>query len=109
MKKRLLAVLLAPPLVWAQVPPPASPATADPADPAAAVPRVAYRSVFADTPTGVEAQQADWKKANADVGQFRRGHVDLLKWEEERARAAPAPATPSRTTGHHRHHGGHKP
>ncbi len=101
MKKCLLAVLVASPLAWAQAP---LPAAADPADPAAVVPRAAYRSVFADTPTGVEAEQADWKKANAEVGQFRRGHMDLLKWEEERARTAPAPAT-----GDHRHHGGHKP
>lgn len=101
MKKYLLAVLIASPLAWAQAP---TPAAADPADPAAAVPRVAYRSVFADTPTGVEAERADWKKANADVGQFRRGHVDLLKWEEERARTTPAPATVD-----HRHHGAHKP
>ena len=103
MKKCLLAVLVASPLAWAQPP---SPAAANPADPAATVPRVAYRSVFADMPTGVEAQQADWKKANADVGQFRRGHVDLLKWEEEQSRTAPVPAP---AMGHHRHHGGHKP
>lgn len=101
MKNCLVAALLAPPLAWAQVP---TPAPTDPADPTATVPRVAYRSVFADTPTPVETDIADWKKANAEVGQFRRGHVDLLKWEEERARTAPAPAT-----GDHRHHGGHKP
>lgn len=101
MKKCLLVLLLAPPLAWGQAP---GPASADPADPTAAVPRVAYRSVFADTPTGVEAEQTDWKKANADVGQFRRGHVDLLKWEEEHGRNPSPPAT-----GDHRHHGGHKP
>lgn len=101
MKKCLLVLLLAPPLAWSQAP---GPALADPADPAAAVPRVAYRSVFTDTPTGVEAQQADWKKANAEVGQFRRGHVDLLKWEEEHGRTPSPPAASD-----HRHHGGHKP
>ena len=105
MKKCLLAVLIASPLAWAQAP---TPAAADPSDPTAAVPRVAYRSVFADTPTGVESEHADWKKANADVGQFRRGHVDLLKWEEERARATPKPA-PAPALEHHQHHGGHKP
>lgn len=92
-----------PPLAWAQNPPP------DPANPDAAVPRVAYRSVFADTPTGVETETVDWKKANADVGQFRRGHADLLKWEEERARATPGATTPGGTTptpGAHQHHGG---
>ncbi len=50
-------------------------------DPAATVPAVLYRSVFVDTPAGVEMEEGDWKKANADVGQFKRGHVDILKWE----------------------------
>jgi hypothetical protein len=100
LKKCLLAVLIASPLVWAQAP---TPAAADPADPRAAVPRVAYRSVFADTPTGVETELVDWKKANADVGQFRRGHVDILRWEAEQARRAGKPAPPA---GHHHSHGG---
>jgi hypothetical protein len=26
-------------------------------------------------------EEVDWKKANADVGQFKRGHVDILQWE----------------------------
>jgi len=51
-------------------------------DPAAPVPPVVYQSVFADTPKGVETQTADWKRANAEVGQFKRGHIDILKWEE---------------------------
>ena len=54
-------------------------------DPAAPVPPVAYRSVFVDTPTGVEQDSTDWRKANADVGQFKRGHVDILKWEAQQA------------------------
>lgn len=60
------------------------PATLLPAvtDPGAAVPPVVYQSVFAGTPTGVEMESADWKKANAEVGQFKRGHVDILKWDE---------------------------
>ena len=62
-------------------------------DPAAAVPPVVYQSVFADTPTGVEMESADWKKANAEVGQFKRGHVDILKWEEAPAKA-PMPPKP---------------
>ena len=52
------------------------------ADPAAAVPAVQYRSVFDTTARGVETQSLDWKKANADVGQFPRGHADVLKWEQ---------------------------
>ena len=50
-------------------------------NPAAIVPAVLYRSVFVDTPKGVETEELDWKKANADVGQFKRGHVDILQWE----------------------------
>lgn len=57
------------------------------------VPAVAYRSVFADLPQGVENTVLDWKAANAAVGQFRRGHADLLKWEQEQARQ-PARPTP---------------
>jgi hypothetical protein len=51
-------------------------------DPTAAVPPVVYQSVFAGSPKGVEMESSDWKKANAEVGQFKRGHVDILKWEE---------------------------
>ncbi len=40
---------------------------------------------------------SDWRAANDSVGQFRRGHADVLKWEQSRQRApaeqaAPAPA-----------------
>ncbi|WP_295960963.1 hypothetical protein [Rhodoferax sp.] len=56
------------------------------ADPSVRVPTVTYRSVFADTSIGVETQSLDWKRAHAEVAQFPRGHVDVLKWE----RAQPA-------------------
>jgi hypothetical protein len=65
------------------------------------VPPVAYRSVFADLPQGVESTTLDWKAANANVGQFKRGYADLLKWEQELAakgRAAPANTEPSSKT-----------
>ncbi len=73
------------------------------ADPASPVPAALYRSIFADLPAGVEQGSDDWKKANAEVGQFRRGHVDLLKWEDAQAGqgrqtatpGAPSPAAPS--------------
>ncbi|MEO6626623.1 MAG: hypothetical protein ABIN37_17620 [Burkholderiaceae bacterium] len=64
-------------------------------NPAAFVPAVLYRSVFVDTPKGVETDELDWKKANADVGQFKRGHVDVLKWEEEQQKARGAPTPPA--------------
>lgn len=74
-------------------------AMVDPADvthPAAFVPPVLYRSVFVDTPRGVEAETLDWIRANTEVGQFRRGQVDILKWEaEQAARGARAPSEPA--------------
>jgi hypothetical protein len=65
-------------------------------DPAAAVPPVIYQSVFNQSPMGVETKSVDWKKANADVGQFKRGHVDILKWEESQLKDKPA-AKPSQS------------
>lgn len=56
------------------------------------VPAVAYRSVFSDLPRGVEDTVLDWKAANAAVGQFQRGHADLLKWEQAQARKSAPPA-----------------
>jgi len=67
-----------------------------PTNPAAPVPAVPYRSVFSDLPTGVEAGREDWKKANADVSRFTRGHVDILKSEQQQATPA-APAATSDT------------
>ena len=61
-------------------------------DPDAVVAPVLYQSVFANGPKGVEMATTDWKKANAEVGQFKRGHVDILKWEASREAQ---PATPS--------------
>jgi len=55
------------------------------------VPAAVYRSVFADLPQGVEDTVLDWKAANAAVGQFKRGHADLLKWEQEQARKTAPP------------------
>ena len=68
-----------------------APATASVTDPTAAVPPVVYQSVFSDTSTGVEMESADWKKANAEVGQFKRGHADILKWDEAQTKAPSAP------------------
>jgi hypothetical protein len=79
--------------VWAQSVPTATPlphpAAAPPhpgdvediVNPLAFVPAVRYRSVFKDIPTGAEMDEVDWKKANAEVGQFQRGHIDILRWE----------------------------
>lgn len=70
--------------------------TAQAANPDTPVPPALYRSVFAGLPTGVEQTSLDWKKANADVGQFKRGHPDLLKWEQEQEQAKAQPKAPDR-------------
>jgi hypothetical protein len=84
-----------------------TPSTDPATNPSAKVPAVAYRSVFKETSLGVEKDSADWRKANEEVGKFTRGHVDILKWEEQEAAKAmkePAdkpvtqPATPKATT-----------
>lgn len=69
----LLGVLTSPVFVLAQQ---------SAANPAASVPAASYQSVFANVPAGVETQSVDWKAANAEVGQFTRGHIDILKWEQ---------------------------
>ena len=62
-------------------------------DPGAKVPPVVYQSVFNQSPVGVETKSMDWKKANAEVGQFKRGHVDILKWEESQLKDKPSDKT----------------
>lgn len=68
---------------------------ADPSNPAAPAPASVYHSVFQDLPTGVEEEQLDWRKANADVARFPRGHADYVKWEEQQQGAAPPAAPPA--------------
>ena len=59
--------------------------------PGTPVPKAQYQSTFDGLPTGVEQSVVDWRDANANVGQFKRGHADLLKWEEEQVRQKPVP------------------
>ena len=61
----------------------APPATDSAADASVSVPPVVYRSVFKETSLGVEKDTDNWRKANDEVGKFTRGHVDILKWEEQ--------------------------
>ena len=61
---------------------------ADPADPAASAPRPLYRSVLPPRPAGVAEGPGDWKRANAEVARFPRGHIDLLRWEQQQPAAA---------------------
>lgn len=90
--------MTAPGIAWAQTTPAGmtssqvKPAlTATVTDPGAPVSPVVYQSVFAGTPTGVEMESADWKKANAEVGQFKRGHADILKWDEAQTQGSMQP------------------
>jgi hypothetical protein len=45
------------------------------------VPLAKYQSALRGLPQGVESQSTDWRSANDAVGQFKRGHIDLLKLE----------------------------
>lgn len=65
-----------------------SPDAASVTNPAAKVPALSYRSVFKETTLGVEKDSEDWRKANDSVGKFMRGHVDILKWEEQESTKA---------------------
>lgn len=56
-----------------------------------AVPALQYKSSLAALPKGVEQSETDWKAANANAGQFQRGHIDLLQWEKDQARKSAAP------------------
>lgn len=87
MKILALAALAAASLAQAQ-----PPETGTAADPTAQVPRPTDRPLLQDLPRGVETRQEDWKRANAGVGQFPRGHADLLKWEEAQRPRPPASA-----------------
>jgi len=51
------------------------------ASPQAQVPLAKYQSALRGLPQGVESQSTDWRSANDAVGQFKRGHIDLLKLE----------------------------
>lgn len=64
-------------------------------DPAAPVPAPIYHPAWTSAqPRGVAEGSADWLRANAEVGQFRRGHADLVRWE---ARQPAAPQGSSAT------------
>ncbi|QDL53450.1 hypothetical protein [Rhodoferax aquaticus] len=70
----------------------------DAAQAATPVPKALYHSTFDGFPLGVEQPRIDWKQANANVGQFKRGYPDLLKWEQEQAKPANASQTSPQPT-----------
>jgi hypothetical protein len=51
-------------------------------DPRTPVPQVTYQSALTGLTRGVETGNVDWRRANDEVGQFQRGHIDLLKLEQ---------------------------
>lgn len=59
--------------------------------PGAAVPPVPYQPMARSGASGLVSEREDWKAANAAVGQFPRGHQDVIKWEKARE-AAPSAA-----------------
>ncbi len=61
-------------------------------NPKSSVPPAVYRSRLADLPRGVEETRLDWRRSNDAVGQFKRGHIDLLRLEQQNA--APAATQP---------------
>lgn len=67
------------------------------ASPQAQVPVANYQSTLLGLPQGVESQITDWRSANDTVGQFKRGHIDLLKLESAptaQPGAQPSPSQP---------------
>jgi hypothetical protein len=85
-KQQALLALLWPAVALAQgVPQQAAQAAA----PDAPVPAPTYQPMPAVGASALVRELDDWKSANATVGQYRRGHHDIVK--SERAQAAPAP------------------
>jgi hypothetical protein len=72
-------------------------------DPQQIVPSAHYRNVFTDTPSGVEQGKTDWKLANDKVGEFRRGHIDILKKEEADAAKSDVTKPPKVSPPRHQH------
>lgn len=90
-----LAVLAWPTLNLAQSAPEKTRATRAAADAGASVPALRYHSALVYGPRGVVQDQDDWTAANARVGQFARGHADILKAEQAQATVTPVtPASP---------------
>lgn len=85
-----LAVLAWPTLNLAQNAPEKTSTAIAAVDPAAPVPALVYHSALVYSPRGVVQDQDDWAAANARVGQFARGHADILKAEQAQATVTPA-------------------
>lgn len=62
------------------------------AAPSITVPPVHYTPMAPTGVSGLATEGEDWKAANASVGQYRRGHIDILKAERSQQPLAPRPA-----------------
>lgn len=65
------------------------------AHPLTPVPAATYQSALTGLPQGIETQSTDWRSANDTVGQFKRGHIDLLKLENEKPVQPVQPVQPA--------------
>lgn len=95
-KKHALLALLWPVLGLAQgVPQQAALAAA----PDAPVPAVPYQAMPAAGASALVRELDDWRAVNATVGQYPRGHHDIIKWERAQSAAPQRPqaAPPERT------------
>jgi len=90
-KWMLLAVLGGPVAALSQTLPQqaAAAATAD-----MPVPVIAYQPLEPVGASALVQELQDWKAANAAVGQYPRGHRDIVKWEKAQL-PAPAAAMPT--------------
>jgi hypothetical protein len=61
------------------------------ADPAHPTPALVYRSAFDAPALQTDPAPGNWAALNARVGQFKRGHLDILRQEELASTAHPAP------------------
>ena len=81
----LAALVAAPAITLAQAAPPPDGRVADPATPVAAP---LYQSAFGASGQGLVTDLQPWAEANATVGQFQRGHMDIVRWERAQEAAA---------------------
>ncbi len=68
-------------------------------------PLPAYQPLPAAGASALVRERQDWREANATVGQFPRGHQDLVRWERAHGLGGalqPAPA-PASTAAHPEH------
>lgn len=65
--------------------------------PAVPVPAVPYQPLQPVGASALVQELDDWKAANTTVGQYPRGHSDILKWERaQQAVPPPPPQEPAR-------------